>query len=75
MRGLAMTSLATQAAEYASAMASAYAMGGHQWDVDDAIIWSDEAVDLAWHVRRWDVPTSTEAWAETAARLMNGDYR
>ena len=71
-------SLATQAAEYASAVASAYAMGLDLWAIEDAIVWSDEAIDLAWRVRSAHLfPLSrsiAEDWAETAARLMNGEY-
>ena len=73
-----MTALATQAAEYASAMASAYAMDGHPWTVEDALIWSDDAIDLAFRVRCAASPfltrPSAEAWAETAARLLTGEY-
>jgi len=72
-------SLATQAAEYASAVASSYAMDGHPWSVEDALIWSDDAIDLAFRVRCAASPLltrpSAEAWAEAAARLMNGEYR
>jgi len=71
-------SIATQAAEYASAMASAYAMDWHPWSVEDALIWSDEAIDLAFNARGQESAYLTrsivERWAETAARLMNGEY-
>ena len=69
-----MTSLATQAAEYASAMASAYAMGRDLWTIE-ALIWSDEAIELAFRVRDGQSVDrkSVLAWAETAARLMTGE--
>jgi len=74
-----MTALATQAAEYASAMASAYAMDGHPWTVEDALIWSDDAIDLAFRVRCAASPfltrPSAESWAEAAARLMTGEWQ
>ena len=66
--------LATQAAEYASAVASAYAMNWYPCDVESAIIWSDEAIELAARIRFGLVTICAEAWAETAARLMNGEY-
>ena len=70
-----MTSLATQAAEYASAMASAYAMDWHTWPIDIAATWSNNAMVLAWRVRgKSTARFSALAWAETAARLMNGEY-
>jgi len=67
-------SLATQAAEYASAVASAYAMGLDLWAIEDAIVWSDEAIDLAYRVRDLVPLPFAECWAEAAARLMNGEY-
>jgi hypothetical protein len=69
-----VSDLATQAAEFASAMASAWAMGGYF----DNVNWSPRAIVLAHRVVS-SVPFNGQSqydrWAEAAARLMSGDVQ
>jgi hypothetical protein len=68
-----MTDLATQAAEFASAMASAWAMGGYF----DNVNWSPRAIVLANRVVSSvpDGQSYRDRWAEAHARLMSGEVK